>query len=178
MIWFTSDPHYFHKNVIEYCGRPFMDVNHMNEMLIKKYNALVRPEDTCYFLGDVIFGGTLKAHEIISQLNGTKKLILGNHDKQNKAHKWLTLGFKVARDHEQIQLTPEILLNLSHFPYRGDNHDERKFPTQLEDDGRWLLHGHVHNAWKTKGRMINVGVDVWDFNPVSINSIKEMIGVR
>lgn len=44
-----------------------------------------------------------------------------------------------------------------------------------EDDGMWLLHGHIHEKRKTKGRMINVGVDVWDFYPTPITEIEKII---
>ena len=54
-----------------------------------------------------------------------------------------------------------------HFPYEGDSHDHDRYPDHRPlDDGEWLLHGHVHQRWRVRGRMINVGVDVWDYAPV------------
>jgi calcineurin-like phosphoesterase family protein len=170
MIWFTSDPHYWHKNVITYCNRPFGSVEDMNSGLIRNYNAVVQDTDTVYFLGDVIFGGSAKVSAILSELKGRKILVMGNHDRQNKAHKWSGLGFTEVMDSGWY-----AGFKLSHFPYRGDNHDARYFAEQLEDDGvSWLLHGHVHQSWKQNGRMINVGVDVWDYAPVSFETLLEM----
>lgn len=44
-----------------------------------------------------------------------------------------------------------------------------------EDDGIWLFHGHIYEKCKTKDRMINVGVDVWDFYPIPITEIEKII---
>lgn len=55
-----------------------------------------------------------------------------------------------------------------HLPYQGDSHDDRRFVGQRPADaGLVLLHGHVHERWKVNGRQVNVGVDVWDYRPVS-----------
>lgn len=169
--WFTSDPHYWHKNVINYCQRPFSDVVEMNEALIANYNALVSDEDIVYFLGDICFSGITKAKAIVQRLKGQKHLIMGNHDRGLKPAKWLECGFLYA-GREDITWNG---MHLSHFPYRKHNHDERVFPEQLEDDGNWLLHGHVHQFWKVKDKMINVGVDQWDYKPVSEEQIMQII---
>lgn len=170
MIWFTSDTHYWHKNVIKYCNRPFSSVEEMNETLISNYNNVVSQEDTVYFLGDVIFGGTTKARAIIERLNGEKHLIIGNHDVVNRAEKWLKLGFKTAVHSMKLGN-----FNLSHFPYAGFEADERHFEHRLKDEGDWLFHGHVHQHWKQKDRMINVGVDIWDFYPVSLPDLLDIV---
>src|SRR5581483_5246031 len=77
---FTSDTHFGHKNVIRYDERPFRDMDHMREMLIKNWNDTVTPSDTVYHLGDVAFLGTTATREIVNRLNGRKILIRGNHD--------------------------------------------------------------------------------------------------
>lgn len=84
-IFLYSDPHFGHKNVCRFTQRdgitkmrPWDDVEVMNEDMIVLYNDKVKPEDTCYFLGDVIWNQ--KYLPILSQLNGTKILIRGNHD--------------------------------------------------------------------------------------------------
>ena len=61
----------------------------------------------------------------------------------------------------------DMQINLSHFPYKGHEIDDRFLEGQLEDDGNFLLHGHVHSEWKTRNKMINVGVDQWNYAPVS-----------
>ncbi len=175
MIWFTSDQHFWHKNAIEYCKRPFSSVEEMNEALIERWNMNVREGDRVYVLGDFALCGVEKAKEIISQLNGDKTLVLGNHDMQNhKPAKWVKMGFdRTATGMELIVDEQKFLL--SHFPYRGGQVDKRTYEVQHEDAGGWLLHGHVHNEWRTFGKMINVGVDQWDFFPVSVPEILNLM---
>jgi calcineurin-like phosphoesterase family protein len=65
---------------------------------------------------------------------------------------------------------------MNHLPYEGDSHDDDRFvPLRPVDDGGWLLHGHVHNKWRQKERMINVGVDVWDLAPVAQETLEALI---
>ena len=90
MIFFTSDLHFYHGNIMKYCPkfRDFNDVNEMNEKLIELWNAVVGPEDTVYDLGDFAFCNKLKdLKSVARRLNGSHVLILGNHDtliSQNK----------------------------------------------------------------------------------------------
>jgi len=80
--WICSDHHFFHKNIIKYqpLSRGHLtDINAMNEELIEKHNSLVSPEDTCYFLGDLAFGGSKKMLPLLQRMNGIKHYIMGNH---------------------------------------------------------------------------------------------------
>lgn len=79
-IWFTSDSHFGHKNIIEYekSTRDFENTHHMNEAIIERWNSVVRADDVVYHLGDFCFGRNNIA--IAAHLNGRKRLILGNHD--------------------------------------------------------------------------------------------------
>lgn len=168
MIYFTSDQHYWHARVIEYCNRPFSSIEEMNAGLIALHNRTVSPDDTTYMLGDFCFGNQHKMRTILSQLNGTKILIRGNHDRL-KDHKLIELGFSAVSERSNFD---DMLL--SHYPYRGAEHDERDerfVERQYVDEGSWLLHGHVHQHWKKKARMINVGVDVWNLRPASLAEI-------
>lgn len=85
MIYFTSDPHYGHANVIRYCARPFRDVQEMNEALINNWNSVVTQDDTVYVLGDFSLGFS-EVERYSSRLLGKKFLIPGNHD---KLHSWI-----------------------------------------------------------------------------------------
>lgn len=190
MIYFTSDPHYWHANVITYCGRPHKDINEMNEALIKGWNDVVMQEDTVYCLGD--FSLAYRAVEIVTpRLSGKKYLVPGNHDfchSYNKKSRNPERRAEWIRKYEEngwIVLPEQTSLNIDdvgevqmcHHPYvldptHGDDKYEKWRPN---DDGRWLLCGHVHQNWKFKDKMINVGVDVWDFKPVSIEEIKKII---
>jgi len=91
MIYFTSDLHLGHANVIRFQDRPFADVDEMNEALIANYNEVVGPDDTVYILGDVSNRCPGKqANEMIARLNGHKILIMGNHD---MVHGWAGIKY-------------------------------------------------------------------------------------
>ena len=80
-IWFTSDSHFNHYNVIKYSGRPWETVEDMNEGLIERWNECVKKGDTVYHLGD--FTLTMRTElidEWLGRLNGTIRLVRGNHD--------------------------------------------------------------------------------------------------
>lgn len=142
----------------------------MNDALITYWNEVVKHEDTVYILGDFAFTGAPKKVEIARRLNGKKKIVLGNHDDKSPSH-WARCDFEVIE-----QGMTEFGFNVSHFPYKDTIFDERDFGgRQLKDDGNWLLHGHVHRGWKVNGRMINVGVDVWNLRPVSLEAIKSLM---
>lgn len=176
-IWFTADLHFGHRNIIEYCSRPFADVDAMDDALIANWNATVEADDTVWVLGDLALGRTKETLPLIGSLNGHKHLLSGNHDRCWAGHgersepwvdRYLDAGF--AEIHQgAITLTLEGTDVLAcHFPYTGDSHSEDRYVEHRPPDtGRWLLHGHVHEKWQSRDRMINVGVDVWDFCPVS-----------
>ena len=72
MIYFTSDMHFFHERIIRHCGRPFRDVQEMNERLIQNWNGTVGPDDEVYILGDVTMKGPEQAFAVLSRLSGKK----------------------------------------------------------------------------------------------------------
>lgn len=190
MIWFTSDTHFGHQKVIDYCKRPFQDVKLMEEALIENWNKRVKKNEQVYVLGDFAFTGREKMKEILSKLKGQKILVKGNHDKD--ARSMLEAGFQKVVENERIKIGNTSVL-LSHFPYHpvtqhityGDkvlyhgidkNVDNRYLHKRIIDDGKtWLIHGHVHQHWKVRERMINVGVDVWDYSPVGHERLLEII---
>src|SRR5688572_21270703 len=82
-IWVISDTHFNHENIIKYCGRPFKDAKSMNECMVERWNETVKPQDKVYHLGDVYMGGGFDREHtlnLLCNLNGKKRLILGNHD--------------------------------------------------------------------------------------------------
>jgi len=176
--FFTSDLHFWHKNVIQFCNRPWSTVEEMNAGLIEIWNQTVTQNDDVFIIGDMFFCGTAKLKEIMSQLNGNKYLIQGNHDwGVVKIHRAEEFGFKwVQRNQHCIRIGHEDVY-LCHFPYDEDHTAEVRYKEMRPVDiGNWLLHGHVHCAWKVRGRQINVGVDVWDWRPVSEVEIQKIIG--
>lgn len=179
--WFTSDPHFGHVRIIELCNRPFTNIDHMNETIIERWNSVVDHLDEVYVLGDVALGKLDESLKLIPRLNGKKYLIPGNHDRCWSGNKKVR-PIDVARyeDAGFFILEEQDYFNdwkLCHFPTAGDSHTDDRFPEFRPKlaKGEWLIHGHVHNMWKRNGHQINVGVDVWDFNPVSEHQIKQII---
>lgn len=177
--YFTSDQHFGHHNIIKFCDRPYANVDEMSHDLISRYNAIVKPEDIVYHLGDFSLDERV-VPVILPRLNGTKYLIAGNHDKCHPHHKkheaakrrYLQYGF--AGVYRELYFG-NFLFN--HLPYVGDSGHEARYPEwRPENKGQWLLCGHVHNAFKIGDRQINVGVDVWDYSPVSLNVLEEIAG--
>lgn len=186
MRWFTSDTHFGHQNIIKYCDRPFHNVEDMDWTMICKWNAIVHPDDMVFHLGDVALGAIAESLPKIAQLNGTKILVPGNHDrifsKEKEARRarflpeYEKVFTQILPEHVVITLADGTNVNLSHFPFQGDSHDEDRFEdVRPPDDGQWIIHGHVHEKWKVNGRQINVGVDVWNFYPVSEDDIINII---
>lgn len=194
-IWFTSDQHLGHENIIGFCQRPFVDVDEMDETIIAKWQAVVQSEDLVYLPGDLAMGAKDYTLGLISRLPGRIILLPGNHDacwigKTSGARlgywrkRYLDAGIAEIIDTGAGHPEPIIeiagrAVKISHFPYIGDRHERQgqdKFSAfRPDDDGGWLLHGHTHGSWKVNNRMIDVGVDVWDYAPVHIDQIAEII---
>ncbi len=156
MIYFTSDQHFFHKNIIQYCDRPFETVTKMNNVLINNYNNIVGKDDTVCFLGDFSMTKNFEQiSSIVKKLNGVKHLVLGNHDEMS-AWEYIKAGFHSV--HTSLQIKEFSLI-----------HDPA-IRTALHEDTK-LLCGHVHTLFtflKDK-QVLNVGVDVHNYRPISID---------
>jgi len=186
-IWFTSDLHFGHANIIKYCNRPFESVDHMNQELIRRWNEKVQPEDTVWVLGDVAMGKLKETVPLVAQLNGDKHLVAGNHDGCWKYHKkadkmaalYFDAGFRSIWTEAWSTLPfgdKDIKFQMHHFPFVGDSHDTDRYSEMRPiDKGQILLHGHVHDAWKAKPRMVNVGCDVWGYAPVTFDQLMSAI---
>lgn len=170
MRFFTSDWHFFHKQIIGYCNRPFKDEKEMRQVLINNYNETVKKDDTCFVIGDVAMLGTSQWEHlkgVIQQLNGTKHLIFGNHD-DFKWQRYVDIGFTTV--HSALWL-------------REDNvdivmaHDPSVYCTLNPDTV--LLCGHIHTLFKSlpDQNVVNVGVDMWDYKPVNIDQIRKELGL-
>ena len=188
-MFFTSDTHFGHARIIELCDRPFESVEHMNETLVDNWNSVVGRDDVVVHLGDVVMGTFVDNIGILGRLNGEIHLIPGNHDRVSSAYshrkpdafakfesmyaeQGVTIHAEVASlfDGGILDGVVSSLPTLCHYPFN----DER-FPELCPPNlGQWLIHGHVHDAWKVNGRQINVGVDVWDFTPVSLDQLQSM----
>lgn len=184
-IWFTSDHHFGHAKIIELCNRPFSSVEEMNEILVERWNSVVARGDMVFYLGDFAMGQRKETVPIASRLNGVKLLVPGNHDKVWGGHKKVGAADKLLYHGPFLEGLGECKIDLlgldkpvklCHFPYEGDSHAEDRYVEHRpSNEGDWLIHGHVHDAWKVKGKQINVGADVWDFTPVHSDQIRDII---
>lgn len=171
VTWLISDTHFNHLNILQYCSktRPFKDISHMNETLIANWNSRVSNKDIVYHLGDFLMGPRDRTKEFADRLNGTKILVLGNHDKEKyckeaflEVHKELTL------------LMDNYVVHLRHYPLGGHE------GTTSEQPGNWdfLLHGHTHGRWVNRGSEIDVGVDAQGLFPKTFEELTKGIEPR
>ena len=182
-IWFTSDWHLGHKRILDYTDRPFGSVEEMNEALVSNHNLMVGPKDTTYFLGDMIMGGWKNNIHHIDRLNGTKRLVLGNHDapfiRKGKPNYDEVMAEYLNHFDSVVFAGMYSGFVLSHFPYEGDSHDEDRYDeARMEDEHRPLIHGHVHSkdtvTFSSQGTFqYHVGVDAHDCKPVLLSTIVE-----
>ena len=197
--FFTADLHLGHARLLELSparGAAFTSVEHMDTALIDNWNAVVGPEDTVWVLGDVDMHGKEPTLAMVERLHGTKILVCGNHDAcwggarggWRRREAYLAAGFTAVLDFAVTTLppphpqAPATRVLLSHFPYAGDSGETDRYEHfRLRDEGIPLLHGHVHESYRhSRSRRgtwgVNVGVDVWDYRPVSEDALAEYLG--
>jgi len=195
-VFLTSDWHVGHANVLVFDKRPFKDLDHMHEVLVNNYNASVKPGDLCYFLGDMGFCKSTVLQDVVARLNGTKVLILGNHDKGATAmHR---IGFDVVVNMVSMEVAGR-LVTMTHCPLRGvwredcstmkgsaageHWHGEARHTTfSIPDFGQHNCHGHIHSrpgkegrTTKILGRQFDVGVAANNYRPVSLRVIESWV---
>jgi len=162
MIYFTSDSHFDHANIIKLSNRPFVDINDMHSALIDNWNSTVKKNDIIYHLGD--FSLNKKTHQkILTSLNGRKILIKGNHDKKPT----LDDGWNEIYDILEIKFKEQLII-LCHFPLLVWNKSHYK---------SWHLHGHCHGSLPddSYSLRIDVGVDCHDYFPISFDRVEELM---
>jgi calcineurin-like phosphoesterase family protein len=192
--FFTSDWHISHENVLKYDERPFKDLNDMHESLIKRYNACVPNSGICYFLGDM-GNKTEDMKKVINRLNGTKVLILGNHDKGITS--MYNCGFDVVLNSASFYIG-DNRITMSHCPLMGirrEDTSKMKNPNEnwhgesnpkhqrcsLKDEGQFHLHGHIHSrsgrleSKKILDKQYDIGVAANNYTPVSISKIESWV---
>lgn len=179
-LFFTSDTHFGHGNIMAFCKRPFRNVEEMNETLISNWNSVVPPDGIVFHLGDFAMGGVNEWSRILDRLNGSVYLITGNHD-----IKTVSRGISDRFEHVSMQMRIQVghqKIWLNHYPflcYGGAYH------------GDWQLFGHVHtrpSAMDVKSggldfprlsmlfpTQYDVGVDNNNFCPVSYEQVRTII---
>lgn len=175
-LFFTSDTHFGHQNILQYAQRPFSNTKEMDETLIANWNRVVKPGDTVFHLGDFAFGEIPVIKKLVEQLNGNIILIRGNHDR--KPEKLAEVFHEL---HEQLTIVvagQRVLLN--HYPFLCYN------GTYSACRPTWQLFGHLHLKPGGSGadfeRVVHcfpyqydVGVDLNNYAPVSWQTVRERI---
>ena len=169
MIWFTSDEHYYHHNMLLFRNngaRNFRTTDEMHKVLRQRHNEVVAPEDVVYHLGDFAYGPGAKSwtqiQALLNGMNGTHHLILGNHDHIDP-FKYVEAGF--ASVHTSLVLKDDLYgmyATLIHDPAVAGVLKDQKF-----------IHGHTHSL----GKRLNdntycVCVELTDYYPVPITDIR------
>lgn len=166
MIYLIADTHFYHKNIIKYCNRPFSSVEEMNQVMINNWNAIVTNDDIVIHLGDFCFpkyieGLTYKERylltvdELLVKLNGRKYILRGNHD---PSYELLDECYWSG-----ILTSPYYFKKfvLTHKPIETD---------------RINIHGHVHEKYPLYyDNKFNVSVDAINFRPISLKEIEEIV---
>lgn len=171
MIYFTSDTHFSHKNILKLGkGRPFQTIQEHNEALIENWNSKVKETDIIYHLGDFCWNqNSEQIRSLMKKLKGIKYLIYGNHDRlvpNRQSGCWMEIvPYKeLFIDNKQLVLFHYPICDW-HGAFRKSIH----------------LHGHIHDTFDYKvfdfphknKRIFNVGVDVNNFTPISLDEIFE-----
>lgn len=162
-IYFTSDHHFFHHNIIEYEQRPFADVNEMNAYMIDQWNAVVKPNDLVFHLGDIGFFKGDQMKETFSILNGRKILLRGNHDKGYTTKKLTEAGFDV---HKYYIFENHLL---SHHPQPADKLHQLIALTDIKGN----LCGHVHSQIQHLDLQVHrcLAVELNDYKPFHYDEV-------
>jgi len=192
MIYFLSDPHFGHPNILEYEPKRKEVLGETIEQhdaaLIKRINYRVKADDILFILGDFsLCSGTVVQAYREQILCKKVSLILGNHDKHSVTY-YYKCGFSVVCYEMVLKIAGEFVRLRHHpykkpwyrcfFPWQYREKDRKKRPVHR---GGFLLHGHIHSgghkggAWKVRKKMINVGVDVTNYYPISIREIESLI---
>lgn len=182
---FYSDPHFGHwtsedRNIIVYAGRPFDTIEEMDEALIANFNEVVSKDSRVLCLGDMFLCSYEKAEKIMQRLNGHKALVPGNHDRS--LSRMSSLGFEIVAEGMVLNIAGK-LVRVSHYPYWDPNASyfrrltashkrrlEASRPPKIK--GEILMHGHTHSSRKVYENRIHVGVDAWEYRPVTWDRIE------
>lgn len=169
-IFFVSDTHFGHENIIRYMNRPFKDSAEMDEVLIRNWNELVTHEDTVYVLGDFALCPSARAASILRRLSGTKILIEGNHDRGCLRDPVFRREFSEIHKLLEIDVAPEPgtkrgqKIVMCHYAMRTWNRSHR---------GSIQLFGHSHGTLPDDPHSLSmdVGVDSNNHYPISLKDV-------
>lgn len=160
MLFFTADEHYRHKNIIDYCHRPFSSIKEMDETLIYNHNKVVGPKDSVVHAGDFALCSAEEAHKIIARLNGKHTFLNGDHDSwMGKKRQWDIRYYKIEKESMVV----------CHYCMRT------WFKSHYNS---WHCYAHSHARLEPIGKSWDIGVDNNGFKPVSFEEIREIMKNR
>lgn len=153
-LFVIADTHFGHRRILEFeaKARPFATIEEHNEALVERWNSVVRPRDTVWHLGDVLFGK--RTFWYLSRLNGTKKLVAGNHD-QYPTQDYLQYFSRVVGAAEVRDCI------LTHIPVHPGQFSRFKFN----------IHGHLHSKKLDDPRYICVSAEHTNLTPVPLDDL-------
>ena len=170
-IWLTSDWHFGHDREFIWKARGFASVEDMNEHIIAAHNAVVKPDDDVYVLGDLMLGDSEKGIECIKRMNGKLHIVWGNHDTDSRKAKYAELPNVVECNHVIVLKYKKHHFYMSHYPTLTGNLEKESL-TQMTLN----LFGHTHqqtNFYMDMPYLYHVGVDSHKCFPVSLDDIIE-----
>jgi calcineurin-like phosphoesterase family protein len=158
MLFFTGDTHFNDPRILRIAPRPFASLAEHDAALSAFWNETIAPDDEVWHLGD--FGRLQKAdvEALLSRLHGRKNLIIGNNDPPDTVG---AKGWSSVQHYAELRAEGTLLI-LCHYPFRTWNQMGKK---SLD------LHGHSHGKLKRLTRQYDVGVDVWNYRPVSLATL-------
>ena len=180
-IFFTSDTHFGHSKIIDYCKRPFSSIEEHDKALIQNWNSVVGQDDTVFHLGDFAYGNSQFIANIIKQLNGNIILIKGNHDLRNINPTLYNIFSDVV--YQARILIDKQTVYLNHFPFLCFDHGDINL---YKNNYNIQLFGHVHSGPLTSSKDVSrlnilfptqydVGVDNNNYTPISWADVKNKI---
>lgn len=179
-IYFTSDFHIGHQNILRFDQRPFENLEQMHQTLIKNWNNVVEDEDTVFYLGDLSWGKPEYTKWFIHQLKGKIRYILGNHDRMRdivnlgrfeSIHEYGTEISIVDKDSNRGR--QDIVL--SHYPF---------YVWNKHHHGAFMLHGHSHGSLVKKNdpiyerKIMDVGCNMTNYTPISYGEVKKIMSKK
>jgi calcineurin-like phosphoesterase family protein len=184
MIWFVSDHHFGHENIIKYESRPFRNASEMDSAMIHAHNMLVDEEDTVYILGDFTLLGAQEAVNYMWNLKGRIKILSNefHHD-----HRWLTYPWIHDMLPSHVELLPPIHVIKTPYTVPGSKYRTVMvlchYPFAVWDRkhyGSWHLYGHTHRGNSTDGLSLNVSIDninqnFGGYRPISMEEVHKVL---
>jgi calcineurin-like phosphoesterase family protein len=165
-IWFTADTHFGHAGALGRFKRPFGSAAEMDDTLVQRWNETVGRKDEVWHLGDFAYRvAPVRMRELLGRLNGVKHLVVGNNDGPETAE---LSGWQSVQAYREIEVDG-VRLVLCHYPFRTWNGMYK---------GAYNLHGHSHGQLAGMTRQVDIGVDVWDFRPITFDMLRSRRRVR